>query len=80
MSKDDPIRHREIFGFMHNGAKIFLDRAPMSDSAVTLLLDNVALGYNRPEGTSGSLTLSTSVFDLKAFAGIQILPGPKAQS
>lgn len=66
---------REIFGYTKDGERVFLGRVEMSDEDVQRFLDNIAEIY----GSDGPpvFNVAAAVFDARAFAGVQVLPGSK---
>lgn len=64
---------REIHGYMNSGERVFLGSCTMSDAEVQSFLDNLAIIYAEPS-SPGVFNVRSSVFNARAFAGVQITP------
>lgn len=67
---------REIHAYTPRGERVFLGHSDMTNDEAQEFLNNIATIYGNPDA-SGWFNVKSSVFDVRAFAGVQILPPNK---
>ena len=67
------VKSCEVHGILHNGERVYLGSVRFDMAQAEEMLENIATAYSRPDA-GGWFHIKSSIYDVKAFAGVQITP------